>query len=166
MMLDVNFVVLGTGDEKYENYFKKLEKKYPGKVSANIKFDVDLAQKIYAGSDIFLMPSKYEPCGLGQMFSMRYGTVPVVRYTGGLSDTVIEFNENTNKGNGFGFYEYGSCKLLKSILKATFYYKMKPEKWEILFNNCMEQNFSMESTASQYRDLYKMVISKKRGAQY
>lgn len=166
MMLDVNFVVLGTGDEKYENYFKELEKRYPGKVSANIKFDSDLAQKIYAGSDIFLMPSKYEPCGLGQMFSMRYGTVPVVRYTGGLSDTVIEFNEETKKGNGFGFYEYESCKLLKAILKAIYFYKKNPEDWKTLFNNCMKENFSMESTASQYRDLYKMAITKKRGAQY
>jgi starch synthase len=166
MMLDVNFVVLGTGDKKYEKYFEEIEEKYPGRASANLKFDVDLAQKIYAGSDIFLMPSKYEPCGLGQMFSMRYGTVPVVRYTGGLSDTVVEFDEKTEKGNGFGFFEYESCKLLKAVLKATYYYKMKPEKWEILFNNCMGKNFSMESTASQYRDLYKMALTKKRGAQY
>ncbi len=166
LLTDVNFVILGTGDEKYEEYFKKLEEKYPEKVSANIKFDVDLAQKIYAGSDMFLMPSKYEPCGLGQMFSMRYGTVPVVRYTGGLSDTVNEFNEKTNKGNGFGFYEYNSCKLLKSILKSVHCFKMKNDKWKIIYDNCMKQNFSMESTASQYRDLYKMAISKKRGAQY
>lgn len=166
MMLDVDFVVLGTGNEKYESYFQALEQRYPEKVSANIKFDVDLAQKIYAGSDMFLMPSKYEPCGLGQMFSMRYGTVPIVRYTGGLADTVSEFDENAEKGNGFGFYDYESCSLLKTILKSVYYYKMKPKKWEKIFNNCMNENFSMEVSASQYKDLYKMAISKKRGAQY
>ncbi|HOO75575.1 MAG TPA: glycogen/starch synthase, partial [Tepiditoga sp.] len=88
MLFDVQFVLLGTGDKKYMDFFSKMEEKYPEKVSANLKFDLDLAQKIYGSSDMFLMPSKYEPCGLGQMYAMRYGTVPVVRYTGGLADTV------------------------------------------------------------------------------
>ncbi|BBE30657.1 glycogen synthase [Tepiditoga spiralis] len=160
LLYDVQLVILGTGQEGYENYFKKLQEKYPNKVSANIMFDEDLAFKIYAGSDMFLMPSKYEPCGLGQMYAMRYGTVPIVRYTGGLSDTVREYY-NPNSGTGFGFYEYEPCKMLMAVSKALYQYKIKKDNWIKLFENIMKQDFSYENTAKQYKELYKMASSNK-----
>lgn len=162
MLNDINFVFLGTGDKKYEDYFKDLQNKYPKKVYSKIGFDLDLADKIYVGSDIFLMPSLYEPCGLGQMYAMRYGTVPIVRYTGGLEDTVSEYYENTKTGTGFGFYDYEDCRLLKSILKALTFYFNKKDHWINIFNNCMKQDFSYENTANQYKELYKIAYNQKK----
>ena len=100
---DIQFVVLGTGQEQYEQMFKYMQQKFPHKVSANILFNLDLAQKIYASSDLFLMPSLFEPCGLGQLISLRYGTIPIVRKTGGLADTIQTFDEESGIGNGFVF---------------------------------------------------------------
>ncbi|UYO99661.1 glycogen synthase [Oceanotoga sp. DSM 15011] len=164
LALDFQFVILGTGDKKYEDFFNELSKRYPKQVSSNLFFDLDLAQKIYAGSDMFLMPSLYEPCGLGQMYSMRYGTVPIVRYTGGLADTVIEFYEEGN-GNGFGFYDYTSKDLLNAITKAVFYYKKRNKEWKKLFDNCMKSNFSYETTALNYEHLYKVALELSRGGE-
>ncbi|PNR96697.1 glycogen synthase [Petrotoga sp. 9PWA.NaAc.5.4] len=161
LLADVQFVMLGTGDKKYERFLISLEDSFPEKVSINIKFDADLAQKIYAGSDIFLMPSRYEPCGLGQMYAMRYGTIPVVRYTGGLVDTVQEYDSETKKGTGFGFYDYSETDLLYTILKATYYNQKKEEEWKIIFKNCMQADFSYEKTAKSYVELYKKAIAKK-----
>ncbi|MGY4687037.1 glycogen synthase [Petrotoga sp. DB-2] len=163
LLTDIQFVLLGTGDKKYEEYFATLTKIYPKKVSINITFDVDLAQKIYAGSDIFLMPSKYEPCGLGQMYSMRYGTVPVVRYTGGLKDTVSEYNPKDKKGTGFGFYEYQEANLLYTLMKAVYFHQKKKDDWTNIFENCMKEDFSYEKTAKKYIELYKIALDKKRG---
>jgi starch synthase len=163
LLTDIQFVLLGTGDKKYEDYFATLTKIYPKKVSINITFDVDLAQKIYAGSDIFLMPSKYEPCGLGQMYSMRYGTVPVVRYTGGLKDTVSEYNPKDKKGTGFGFYEYQEANLLYTLMKAVYFHQKKKDDWTNIFENCMKEDFSYEKTAKKYIELYKIALDKKRG---
>jgi starch synthase len=159
LMYDINFVLLGTGDKKYENFFKELKDKYPDKVYVKIGFDVDLAEKIYAGSDIFIMPSKYEPCGLGQMYSMRFGTVPVVRYTGGLEDTVREFYSSSETGTGFGFYDYEDCSFYKALTKSIFYFKNNKNDWKTIFNNCIQQDFSYEKTASQYKELYKITYS-------
>lgn len=163
LLADVQFILLGTGEKNYEDYFSSLKNIFPKKVSINITFDVDLAQKIYAGSDIFLMPSKYEPCGLGQMYSMRYGTVPVVRYTGGLKDTVTEFNPKDKIGTGFGFHEYNESDLLYSLLKAVYTNQKRKEDWINLFENCMKADFSYEKTATKYIELYKIALSKKRG---
>jgi starch synthase len=161
LLADVQFIILGTGNEKYEQFFRSLQKEYTQKVSINITFDTDLAQKIYAGSDIFIMPSRYEPCGLGQMYSMRYGTIPVVRYTGGLEDTVKEYDPITKLGTGFGFYDYNESELLLTSLKAVYYHQKMKDDWKILFENCMREDFSYEKTAKEYIELYKKAMSKK-----
>ncbi|QTA37871.1 glycogen synthase [Thermosipho ferrireducens] len=153
-LFNVQFVLLGTGDEKYEKLFEDIAKEFPEKVSANIKFDVTLAQKIYAASDMFLMPSRYEPCGLGQMYSLRYGTIPVVRYTGGLADTVMEYDESTMKGNGFGFKEYDSAHLLRAIARSVDIYFNKKQHWRKLIKNAMTTDLSWERSAKEYIKLY------------
>lgn len=157
-LLGVQFIVLGTGDPKYEEMFKEMEKKYPGRVSANITFNNELAAKIYASSDMFLMPSRYEPCGLGQMFAMRYGTVPIVRYTGGLADSVKEYDPEAKKGTGFGFKPYDSAYLLKAIARAVYFYDT--DHWKEIVKDAMEQDFSWERSASDYLKLYKTALGK------
>ena len=104
MCRDVQFVLLGTGENRFEYLFRSMEERYRGRVSANIFFDENLAQQIYAGSDMFLMPSLFEPCGLGQMFALRYGPVPIVRKTGGLADTIFQYSTETKEGNGCLLY--------------------------------------------------------------
>ncbi|MGB9615407.1 MAG: glycogen synthase, partial [Fervidobacterium sp.] len=155
----IQFVLLGTGEEKYENMFKKLGESYPEKYSINLKFDVVLAQKIYAGCDIFLMPSRYEPCGLGQMYSLRYGTIPVVRYTGGLADTVKEYNPLTKEGNGFGFEGFDSAHLLKAVAKAIYYYN-SDDDWKTLIRNAMTMDLSWDKSAKEYVKLYQRAVGK------
>ncbi len=150
---DVNFILLGTGEPKYERAFLDLSKEFPQKVAVKIGFDVNLAQRIYAGSDFFLMPSKYEPCGLGQMYSLRYGTIPIVRYTGGLADTVKEFDGKS--GNGFGFKNYDSAHLVKAILKALYYYNVD-DYMGTLIKNAMSMDLSWERSASEYIKLYEL----------
>ncbi len=162
LLYDVQFVLLGTGDSKYEERFKEIASKYPKRTSINIAFDVDLAQRIYAGSDFFLMPSRYEPCGLGQMYSMRYGTIPVVRYTGGLADTVKEYDPSTGEGNGFGFKEYNSGALLKAIARALFYYKKK-EDHEKLIKNAMNTDVSWDKSAIGYIEFYNKAVEIAKG---
>ncbi|MEN3042148.1 MAG: glycogen/starch synthase [Fervidobacterium sp.] len=158
-MFDLQFVLLGTGDEKYEQMFKKLGSKYPEKYSVNLKFDIVLAQKIYAGADMFLMPSRYEPCGLGQMYSLRYGTIPIVRYTGGLVDTVKEYKPETKEGNGFGFEGFDSAHLLKAVAKALYFYN-SPEDWNQIVTNAMKTDLSWEKSAKEYVKLYQRAKSK------
>jgi starch synthase len=145
------FVFLGTGQKEYETELKKLAKKYPQYVSANIMFDIKLAQQIYAGSDIFLMPSRFEPCGLGQMFAMRYGTVPIVRKTGGLADTV-------DKKTGFSFEEFTAEDFTNSLKKAINIFYKKPRQWQKLVKNCMKKDFSWDKSAKEYLKLYKKLI--------
>jgi len=162
MMFDVQFVVLGTGDKKYEEFFMRLKEKYPDRVSSNIKFDIDLAQKIYAASDMFLMPSRYEPCGLGQMYSLRYGTIPIVRYTGGLADSVREYDPKTREGNGFGFREYDTAHLLESIAKAVYFYKHEKAHWAQIVKNAMSSDVSWERSAKQYMRVYQEALKKRK----
>ncbi|SHE56271.1 glycogen synthase (ADP-glucose) [Marinitoga hydrogenitolerans DSM 16785] len=161
-LLDVQIIILGTGEKRYEDLLSKYQNKYPKKLSINIKFDKDLAQLIYAGSDIFIMPSKYEPCGLGQMYAMRYGTIPIVRYTGGLADTVREFSCETLSGTGFGFYEYSSSNLLIKILKSIHLYNREKNCWKKLITNAMNEDFSWNKSADEYHYIYKRALSKKR----
>lgn len=161
--LNCQFVILGTGQKKYEEQFKKLAKKYPDKFSANITFDVKLAQQIYAGSDIFLMPSLFEPCGLGQMIAMCYGAVPIVRHTGGLADTVINFPYTVSqfkfnlptKATGFSFQQFNADTLFNLLEKALEIYYTRPKKWRKLQINGMKQDFSWNSSAHKYIGLYK-----------
>ncbi len=145
--MDIQLVILGTGDLKYHTLLEGLAKKYPRKLSLHLKFDDTLAHKIYAGSDVFLMPSKYEPCGLGQMISLRYATLPLVFKTGGLADTVTQ-------GNGFVFDRYAKDELLSTIKKAAADFK-GTKKWLALQQKAMQCNFSWKESGAQYIDLYK-----------
>ncbi|OCL26627.1 starch synthase [Orenia metallireducens] len=150
---DIQLIILGTGEYFYEEMFKDIGRRYPNKVAANIRYDSNLAQKIYAGSDIFLMPSKYEPCGLGQLFSLRYGTIPLVRETGGLNDTIKSYNEVTGEGNGFTFKNYNAHDMLYTIRRAINLYH-QPELWDKLVRRAMSFDFSWNKSANEYIELY------------
>jgi starch synthase len=150
----VQFVLLGTGDPAYERYFTQLQTRFPAQVHARIGFDVDLAQRIYAGSDLFLMPSRFEPCGLGQMFALRYGTIPIVRATGGLADSVHDFDpERAPKGNGFVFTEYTSDALMTAVCRALSIYQEK-KVWSGLVRRALQSDFSWTRSAERYTALY------------
>jgi starch synthase len=153
MKLDLQMVILGTGDPAYEKYFEGLQKKHPDKVSATIGFDGVLAQKIYAGSDFFLMPSRFEPCGLGQMISLRYGTIPVVRATGGLGDSVDEFDPKAGSGNGFVFTDYVSKDLLATVKRAIDVYNDEPSHRRLIAN-AMACDYSAGRAAKHYAQFY------------
>lgn len=157
---DVQFVVLGTGDWRYEELIKNAAAQFPDKVSANITFNSDLAQKIYAGADIFLMPSQSEPCGLAQMISMRYGTIPVVRETGGLKDTVEPFVSWEGSGNGFTFAAYNAHDMLHVIRQAEETYRNK-EQWKTVTSNAMKTDFSWNGPAREYLALYRKLTGKR-----
>lgn len=158
LRLPVQFVLLGTGDPQYEAYFQALEARFPKKVKAHIGFDTDLAQRIYAGSDLFLMPSRFEPCGLGQMISLRYGTIPIVRATGGLADTITDYDPRTGKGNGFVFREYAAEALLRAVQRAVETFQDK-EQWEPLTQRALQIDFSWSSSARKYVALYRQAQS-------
>ncbi len=153
MAEDVQFVLLGTGDPGYEQLFRDAMHRFPGKVSANIRFDNVLAHKIYAASDLFLMPSLFEPCGLGQLISLRYGTLPIVRETGGLKDTVISYNEETGEGNGFSFPSYNAHDMLYTIKRATGICKKKT-LLNKLRKAAMSCDYSWNNSADKYMELY------------
>jgi len=154
---DLQFILLGTGEEKYHRFFEQVKKKFPRKVSINLRFDEVLAKRIYAGADIFLMPSRYEPCGLGQMISLRYGTIPIVRRTGGLADTIIEFDPKTMRGNGFLFEGYDASELFDAIKKAMGLYKQKG-RWAKLVSNAMRCDFSWDKSAEKYLEFYERLV--------
>ncbi|MDI6808912.1 MAG: glycogen synthase GlgA [Candidatus Eisenbacteria bacterium] len=160
MKLDISLVVLGTGQKKYHEFFTKLMAKYPRWIYAEFSFDDPLAHLIEAGADAFLMPSKYEPCGLNQIYSMRYGTVPIVRAVGGLYDTVKEFNEKDWSGTGFTFSDYTPEALLACVRKA-FACHENPKLWRKLMLNGMSEDFSWEKAAREYLALYRKAITKK-----
>ena len=151
--LDLQFVLLGTGDPHYHEMFSRVAQAYSGKAAVFLTFNAELAQKIYAGSDVFLMPSRFEPCGLGQMIAMRYGSVPVVRATGGLADTVKDFDPQTGEGNGFSFEPYDRWALFAAIVRAVENYKYK-DTWHKLQVKGMTADFSWNASARKYLDLY------------
>ncbi|MHC1685462.1 MAG: glycogen synthase GlgA [Clostridiaceae bacterium] len=153
MRENIQLVVLGTGDKKFENMFKHYAWKYPHKVSAHITFNNNLAQRIYAASDMFLMPSQFEPCGLSQLIALRYGSIPIVRETGGLRDTVFSYNESTNEGNGFTFANYNSHDMLYTIRRAIHFYWDKYH-WYKLIHNAMCSYNSWDRSADLYVKLY------------
>jgi starch synthase len=151
---DLRLVVLGSGEERYEQWFEWLVKNFPRKVAYNKGYDNELAHWIEAGSDIFLMPSRYEPCGLNQMYSLAYGTVPVVRKTGGLADSVVPWNPQTGQGTGFLFEAYDSQAFFEALQRALRTYR-DADQWTRLVQNGMAQDFSWEKQISQYVDLYR-----------
>ena len=154
MEMDIQFVVLGTGDMEYENMFKHFAYQNGRRAGIFLTFNEALAQKIYAASDIFLMPSAFEPCGLGQLMSMRYGSVPVVRKTGGLKDTVRHYNELTGEGEGFEFEDYSGYWIYRKIQEAYTYYTEKPEVFEKIRRNAMEVPFSWHESDPKSEEMY------------
>lgn len=153
----LQLVVLGTGQPEYQEMFREVAARYPGRAYVTLAFDSALAQRIYAGSDAFLMPSRYEPCGLGQMIALRYGTVPIVRKTGGLADTVEDYDPREGMGTGFVFQRYDPRSLLVAIVRAleTYCY---PESWQRLMRNGMARDVSWGHSAIHYAELYERAI--------
>jgi starch synthase len=159
--LDMGFILLGTGEQKYHDLFTQVAEKYPQKAGIRIAYDDRLAHKIEAGADFFLMPSKYEPCGLNQIYSLKYGTIPVVRATGGLDDTIVHYDPATRKGNGFRFTRYDAKEFFNTLKAAiSFYYQ--PVHWKQLLQNAMTADFSWKRSAEAYLQLYRKALEKKR----
>ena len=155
---DLKVVALGTGEPEFEQLFRELAERFPKKFAVRIAYDNALAHKIEGGSDIFLMPSRYEPCGLNQIYSLKYGTVPVVRATGGLDDTIEPFDSRTGRGTGFKFAEYEGEALLDCLEQALHVYGRNPEAWRRLMENGMRKDFSWSASAADYERLYQRVV--------
>jgi starch synthase len=153
--LDLQLVVLGTGQQKYHDLFQQLAVRYPQKIGIQLSFDNELAHRIEAGCDMFLMPSRFEPCGLNQLYSIRYGTIPIVRATGGLADTVIPYSGN--EGTGFSFRGYSSAEMMAAIRQALMVYA-DPVRWQALAMRIMSQDWSWNKSASQYVQLYRSIL--------
>jgi starch synthase len=155
----VQYIILGTGERKYHDLFTQLSKQFPKSFAVKIAYDNRLAHLIEAGSDMFLMPSQYEPCGLNQLYSLKYGTVPIVRGVGGLEDTIIDYTKSQDTGTGFKFYDYSENALLDAIERALGVYKNQ-SAWQSLIKQCMSEDFSWEKSAKEYVELYKKAIAK------
>ena len=156
MQLDADIIVLGTGEKRYEDFFVWMSYN-SSNVRARIEYRADLGNKIYAGADMFLMPSRFEPCGLSQLIAMKYGTIPIVRATGGLDDTVISY---PNKGaDGFKFYNYNAHDMLWTIKYAIDTYRNKKE-WNNIVKNAMKADFCWDKSAKKYREVYNSLINK------
>lgn len=160
--LDTQFVLLGTGDAVLHKAFEAAKTRHRSRIGLKLGFDVALSHKIEAGADMFLMPSRYEPCGLNQMYSLAYGTVPVVRATGGLDDTILPFNPITGEGTGFKFAGETSQALLETVQAAVALYR-KPDQWRRLIRNGMACDFSWERSAREYEALYQQIVARRTG---
>lgn len=158
---DAQFVILGSGDERYHQWLSDVTSRNPRKLALRLAFDGGLARRIYAAADIFLMPSRYEPCGLGQLISLRYGTIPVVHLTGGLADTIKEFSPGAGKGNGFTFRDFSLEAFHKAISRALKVYG-NSSAWKTLIRNAMECDFSWDNSAREYETLYKKLARKRK----
>ena len=156
--LDLDLVVLGAGERIDEDMFRRLAAQYPGRVAVTIGFDPALAHRIYAGADILLMPSRYEPCGIGQMIAMRYGTVPVVRFTGGLADTVEDYDPASQAGQGFVFRDFDPWQLFAAVVRAVEVHKDR-RQWDALVRRAMAKDFSWRNSAITYADLYRAALA-------
>ncbi|WP_106767732.1 glycogen synthase GlgA [Paenibacillus faecalis] len=154
---DMQFVILGTGDPSYEHWFKEAAVRYPSKMSSQIWFNEPLSRRLYAASDMFLMPSKFEPCGISQLIALRYGSVPIVRETGGLNDTVHSYNEFTGEGNGFTFANYNAHDMMNTIKRALSFYT-QPEHWRQVTKNALSGEYSWQRSAQKYMDVYSKLI--------
>ncbi len=159
---EVQIVVLGTGEERYENMFRHFDWKYGNKVSANIYYSEGLSHKIYAACDAFLMPSMFEPCGLSQLMSLRYGTIPIVRETGGLKDTVESYNEYDGTGTGFSFANYNAHEMLAAIRYAEKIYYDRKREWNKMIDRAMAADFSWHVSARKYQEMYDWLIGDKQ----
>ena len=157
--MDIQMIVLGTGEKKYHELFTQLETKYPDKLKVYLTFNDKLAHQIEAGADMFLMPSHYEPCGLNQMYSLKYGTLPVVREVGGLADTVSDIDPHTLQGTGFVFREYTADALLEALARALSLFS-RTRVWTRLMKQAMKQDFSWDNSAKQYVALFKTLIDR------
>ena len=155
---NTQLVVIGTGDSQYENMFRHYAWKYPDRISANICYSDQLARKLYAAADAFLMPSQFEPCGLTQLISFRYGTVPIVRETGGLKDTVEPFNEYEHTGDGFSFANYNGDELLKTVNYSKFVFFEKKVDWNKMVERGMQKDYSWGHQKEKYQELYHYMI--------
>lgn len=164
MSLDAQWIILGSGEDKYEELFRNLSYHYPDKVASYIGYNNELSHLIEAGADMFLMPSRYEPCGLNQIYSLKYGTVPIVRKTGGLADTIRDWDEEKafgfDHGNGFSFYDYSTYALYSSVERAINTFKQK-DIWSKIQQNGMKQDFSWKNSAEKYMELYKLAKEKR-----
>jgi starch synthase len=164
MNLEANWIILGSGEDKFEDLFRRLSNQLPGKVGSYIGYNNELSHLIEAGADMFLMPSRYEPCGLNQIYSLKYGTVPIVRKTGGLADTVKDWDEENyygfDHGNGFSFYDYTGYALYKTVERAVNTFKHK-EVWKKIQTNGMSLDFSWERSAEKYLELYRLAKEKR-----
>jgi starch synthase len=158
--LDLGVVILGTGEKKYHDLLTEYAARYPERVSVNIAFDEELAHQIEAGCDMFLMPSKYEPCGLNQMYSMKYGTVPVVRKTGGLADSVVDFDASPDS-TGFVFEEYSAEALYEAMCRARETYR-DGKAWRDLMMRAMKRDFSWTAQSRQYVETYAATLKKRK----
>ena len=156
MSMDIQMIVLGTGDAEYENMFKYYAWCNNKKMSANITFNNVIAHKIYAACDMFLMPSLFEPCGLSQLISLAYGTIPIVREVGGLKDTISSYNEFSNEGNGFSFWAYNASDMLYTVKRAVELYK-NPKVWNSIVRKAMKCDYSWSSSADNYINVYNYV---------
>ena len=154
---DVQCIILGSGDSEYEQFFEWMAYEYPEKVKVYIGFNEELAHQVYAGSDLFLMPSLFEPCGLGQFIALAYGAIPIVRETGGLNDTVHSYNEETESGNGFTFTNFNAHDMLHTIRRALHYYHNQPV-WNQLVKQAMTADYSWKTSALAYKDLYSSLL--------
>ncbi|WP_059053029.1 glycogen synthase GlgA [Paenibacillus senegalimassiliensis] len=154
---EVQFVLLGTGDPVYESWFREAAHRHPGKLAVQIRFSEALSRRIYAGSDMLLMPSRFEPCGISQLLALRYGTIPVVRETGGLNDTVSSYNEFTGEGNGFTFHNYNAHDMLYTLRRATTFYH-RPEHWQQIVSHAFSGDYSWDRSARQYVEIYQHVL--------
>ena len=155
---EIQIVVLGTGTEQYENMFRHYAWKYAGEVSANIFYSEELSHKIYAASDAFLMPSLFEPCGLSQLMAMRYGSIPIVRQTGGLRDTVEPYNRFEGTGTGFGFLNYNAHEMLQTIRDAEALYYDNRREWNKMVDRAMQVDYSWYVSAHKYQDMYDWLV--------
>jgi starch synthase len=156
---EVQLIILGTGDDQFEEHFRKASNAYPDKLKVHIGFDESLAHKLYAGADLFLMPSKFEPCGLGQLIAMKYGAIPITRETGGLNDTVKSWNEFTEEGNGFTFRNFNAHDMLYTIRRAIHFYH-HPHTWKRIVKIAMEKDYSWAQSAFKYSQLYEKLVSR------
>lgn len=160
MKLDIQIAILGMGDRHFESILQDAVERYPGRIAMRNELNEGLARRVYAGSDLYLMPSQFEPCGLSQMIAMRYGTIPIVRETGGLRDSVQPYNRYTDEGTGFGFRNYNAHEMLYTVEQAVSYWNNDRDMWARLVQRAMTADFSWNASAKQYLKLYRTLVPK------
>jgi len=156
--LGYEVAIIGSGEVRFEQRLRRAKKKFKNKLSIAIKPSEDIERKIYAGANMLVMPSRFEPCGLSQIIALRYGTIPVVRGTGGLLDTVIDYNDDKKNGNGFIFHEFSKVSLLDALLRAISVYEDK-KAWSKLITKAMKEDFSWRKSGKTYKEIYQKLLA-------